>query len=133
MNALKNVFYFLLGVLMGGFSKKTNYQIFGWTIATKYSGGHRWLAHGLLVRTREIKHYNADGHYESSSYETQYYPLCNWGWGGEDDGYYLSGVFDTTRGSEYPDDTPSTRAEEEAGTKEYYYQYKLNAVIDIRK
>lgn len=103
-------------------------------VNTKYSGGHVWLAHGLLERRREIKHYSSSGDYISSSYETQWYPLCNWGWSGSRDGYYLSAAFDTNKGFIYPDGEPTSRASEPAeGASEYNYQFKLSAITGIRK
>ncbi len=40
--------------------------------------------------------------------ETEWYPLCNWGWNGDDDGYYLSTVFDPSKGPSFPTSTRSS-------------------------
>lgn len=123
------------GVLIGGQSHKKVTKIFGITVNVEYDGGHLWLAHGLLERRRKVSHYSASGSYTGSSYETQWYPLCNWGWNGLSDGYYLSGAFDSTKGGTFSDYEPSSRNDEtviEEGT-DGNYQYKLFAVTGIRK
>lgn len=122
------------GVLMCGYSHKTISRFLGIKINTEYSGGHQWLAHGLLERRREVKHFKANGTYDYSSYESQWYPLCNWGWNGYRDGYYLSAAFDTTMGSEFPDGTAPSRADNPPeGSSDYFYQYKLSTITGIRK
>ena len=67
----------------------------------------------------------------STSYESEWYILCNYGWNGEDNGYYLSKVFDANNGYVYPS---NTRATEDLGNgTKYNYQYKLRAITNIRK
>jgi len=122
------------GVLICGYSNKTTTRFLGIKIKTKYSGGHQWLAHGLLERRREIKHYNSNGNYVSSSYESQWYPLCNWGWGGNRDGYYLSAAFDTNNGCLFSEGEPTSRSGDlPEGTSDYNYQFKISAITGIRK
>lgn len=122
------------GVLICGYSHKKVTRFLGIKIKTSYSGGHQWLAHGLLERRREIKQYNSNGSLISTSYESQWYPLCNWGWGGSRDGYYLSAAFDTTKGYSYSENETSSRSSDPVeGTSDYNYQFKLTAITGIRK
>ena len=58
---------------------------------------HCWLVHGLMTKTTTF--YEVQPPYIA----TCYYYLCNYGWGGAADGYYLSDVFDTVDGPDYPD------------------------------
>ena len=110
-------------VLIGGFeyrSSSGNDYI--------YEGGHRWLGHGLLERTREKRYRStvSNGILYTET-ETEWYILCNWGWGGSGDGYYLSEVFNQAKGPNY--DT-GTRANEGSTN---YFQVNLTAVTGIRK
>ena len=59
-----------------------------------------------------------------------WYPLCNWGWGGFHNGYYLSNAFDSNSEPEYP--TSTKNAETTNGTSGNY-QYNTTVVIGIRK
>lgn len=118
-------------VLASGYSSKKTYKFFNWTINTKYEGGHAWLMHGLMERSRTVKVYSYSNQLISTKIETYYYPLCNWGWDGYRDGYYLSEVFDTTEGPAYgPDKAPELVAER---AKDGDFQYKLQAIVGIRK
>ncbi|MBD5228025.1 MAG: hypothetical protein HDS67_08360 [Bacteroidales bacterium] len=94
--------------------------------------GHEWLAHGLLERQRAVKAYAREGGYLYTKYEYQWYTLCNWGWDGSQDGYYLSGVFDTTSGPIYGDDLNSPDPDVTGGPKRNY-KYLLKAQTGIRK
>ncbi len=126
VNDLKNGFC----VILGGYSHKKTISILGIT-STSYSGGHCWLGHGLLERRREVRLMSAHIGLLSTSYESEWYILCNYGWNGEDNGYYLSKVFDANNGYVYPS---NTRATEDLGNgTKYNYQYKLRAITNIRK
>ena len=81
--------------------------------------GHRWLGHGLMALTTTTNDQGNDDLIPIAPAVT-YYILCNWGWGGNSDGYFLSGVFDTN--NPYVDNT----------TRSYYYN-NVNVVINIRK
>lgn len=52
---------------------------------------HCWLLHGLMA----VKYYNV--------FNETYYFLCNFGWGGLADGYYLAEVFNMDEGPVFPD------------------------------
>ena len=54
--------------------------------------GHCWLLHGLLTMTNIADHPG----------KKEYYMLCNFGWDGNSDGYYLMDVFNTTKGPVIP-------------------------------
>lgn len=121
------------GVLIGGQSQKKVTKILGITVYVDYDGGHLWLAHGLLERRRTVAHYSGNVCL-SRSYESQWYPLCNWGWNGKCDGYYFSGAFDINKSGAYPDSEPSSRDDETTveGSKGNF-QYKLFTITGIRK
>lgn len=129
-------------ILIGGFESRTLHKKKFLGIKIKkyytYSGGHRWLAHGLLERERTISIYNSNNVLISETNESIWYPLCNFGWDGYGDGYYLSGAFDVNRGPSYNWVGPYTRSDsdneimEDEGTPNNF-QYKVTAVTGIRK
>ena len=114
-------------ILVGGASDRKRVDILGIKFSYIYSGGHRWLVHGLLERRREVRRHNIKGEVIYKYFESVYYPQCNWGWTGTADGYYLSEVFDSTQGPIYED---TFRSEE--GTSGNY-QYNITMVSGIRK
>jgi len=121
-------------IIMSGFSSKKKVQFLGFTIKEVYEGGHQWLAHGLLERYRDVKHYNVKGELVYTTRETQSYPLCNWGWNGYRDGYYLNEAFDTMKDAEFDDDTESSRSFGSTnGDTPYNYKYRLSTITGIRK
>lgn len=76
--------------------------------STNGAGGHAWVIDGGL-RTGKIVTYSGPGtigidgkeHPYSVDYTTYYYHF-NWGWNGTDNGYFVMGVFDTSKGTESP-------------------------------
>ncbi len=114
-------------VLACGMSFKKDHKILGFTIYSTYSGGHTWICHGLLERRRVIYTYK-NNECINTTMESQWYPLCNWGWNGSDNGFFLSGVFD----SNAPYSPDSTDTDNTRGT-EGYFQYHVKAVVGIRK
>lgn len=126
-------------VLASGYSHKQTKKFLGIPISTTYKNGHCWLIHGLLERKREIKYVGSGGAIIKTEHESNWYVLCNWGWGNNYnnyDGYYLSGAFDVFNDKAYNvDGTPSRSAEEEElneGTSNYY-QFRLQILTGIRK
>lgn len=126
-------------VLIGGCDTKEIKKVktpFGFKDSVSYSGGHRWLAHGLLVRHRTITRYSEPpqdklsknttlGTSWTESYE---YVLCNFGWkSGRGNGYFLSGVFDVDDKMVYGE------SYSKSNNKTDYYQYELTTVTGIRK
>ena len=118
-------------VLVGGHSHKTEEKFLGITIKTTYSGGHRWLCHGLLERKRTVYTYVSDGSLLDSTIEQLWYPLCNWGWDGYQDGYYLSNAFNSNDAPFNPIENKCSDAE--SVSQEGNYQYNTTVVIGIRK
>lgn len=112
-------------VLVGGYSHKQEQTFIGIKVSPKYLGGHLWLCHGLLKRSRKIYFY-IDNSYQGYITETEWYPLCNWGWDGYHDGYYLSGAFDASKKPTYSLETKSEGEDEN-------YQYRITAITGIRK
>lgn len=119
-------------VLCSGFSRKSKFEIFDITIASWLEKGHVWLLHGLLERKRSYALHDSDGSIVGSGIETVYYPLCNWGWNGDKDGYYLSNVFDACNGPDYGDYTRSDDNICEGDTA-YYYRHGVEVIKGIRK
>jgi hypothetical protein len=105
---------------------------YGWWIFsytnTTYSEGHAWVIDGYVKRQRKISYnlvlYSGSRKITSqpvSYYQYDEYVRCNYGWGGLDNGYYLSGVFDTNAGSTtLKSGTPG------------YYQYDMKILPNIR-
>lgn len=83
--------------------------------------GHCWLIHGILLRYREIREYY-NHKLVNTTYESEWYPLCNWGWNGSQDGYYLSTVLDPSQGPTFPTSTRSSG-----------YNYNMQIITNIRK
>lgn len=76
----------------------------------KENAGHRWLGHGLMTYSISLPYADLFGGIAWTEPTNVYYILCNWGWDGDKDGYFLSGVFDlddpytgTTRSTSFPD------------------------------
>lgn len=80
--------------------------------------GHCWLLHGLMTFTHDIP--------PMFKQITDYYYLCNFGWCGKSDGFYLAKVFDTQSGPVYSD--PVKNHED---PKNNYH--KTDFIINIRK
>lgn len=96
-------------------------------------GGHAWLAHGIMKRYRNCKIMDKDSGKIYKEYTESYtYILCNWGWGGYHDGYYLSAAFDSTKSPQFSSDTPSSRSDA-SNEKDYNYQFLIKEITGIRK
>lgn len=71
----------------------------GFRNTTSGTSGHEWLVDGFIKRTITTGKYvvREDGisHWEPKTYVTVYNHV-NWGWGGNYNGYYCDGVFDTS-------------------------------------
>lgn len=81
-------------------------------ITIKHTGGHVWVYDGYISANKDGKQQNLIH--------------CNWGWGGNKNGYYLSKVFDTNSGPEIPDYQITDP------TETSYYKYKLEYSIISR-
>ena len=85
--------------------------------------GHMWLAHGSMrIVVTPIYPDTYPGIIHQLPMTTDYI-LCNWGWYGDEDGYYLSGMFYTDYGPRYP----------EENITRYHFQNNVEAFINIRK
>ncbi len=90
------------------------------------TGGHMWVIDGCYLY--KIDHWVRESYYVGPGWDyneyindTDYYYLvhCNYGWAGECDGYYNSGIFDTT--VELPDGyIDTTIGDREGGARDYY-------------
>lgn len=115
-------------VLVSGQGLKTEHQkVLEFSVKSKYTG-HQWLCHGLLERRRPAWYYDETGHVIKSETQIFYYPLCNWGWGGIQDGYYLSEVFDPKTGTPYGEDGKPVEPNDTA----YNFDSYVKMIIDIR-
>lgn len=95
--------------------------------------GHMWLMHGLFVRSRvvEIRDLKTKALIKTEI-EYAYYPLCNWGRGGLNDGYYLSGSFmPGPCGPNYEEDL--TRPDYDPNKTSHNYFAEQKIIINIRK
>jgi len=95
--------------------------------------GHAWLMHGLLVRSRIVEIHDMETKVLLRTYlECTYYPLCNWGWGGDQDGYYLDGTFAPGAiGPVFAEDLGSP--EHDPNAEHLNFQYRQRSITGIRK
>lgn len=97
-------------------------------------GGHSWLIHGLLKRTYTVYYGTIRGEYEKDYSKDYYYVLCNWGWDGFADGYYLSDAFNTKSGPTFNENSTSDNLIESTGGKgSYNFNKNITIVSGIRK
>ena len=94
--------------------------------------GHAWLAHGIMWRDRTVKTIQY-GKVIKSYTETQYYLLCNWGEGGDADGYYVSYSFKPYKGAVYGDDSTTGNATTPTSGSWNHNFIDIYAVTGIRK
>lgn len=117
-------------VFVEGYAIKTitNYYIFGLKIgqSESYSRGHAWVIDAVLERKRTVSNYD-NGVLINQSYQYEYLVHCNWGWDGQDNGYYYSEAFNT-----YPGPVTKGTSTTEEGTV-YNYRFELKSNADIIK
>lgn len=102
------------------------------------SNGHAWVFDGLLYQQRTVtvrmfggttatkaKGTSSSSVFEGHYTESQYLLHCNWGWGGNQNGWYAEGVFDAEKGAEIPDSYDNKSIE---GTN---FQYGVKCIYDI--
>lgn len=95
-------------------------KILGITVdtTTTYHEGHAWVIDQIMTRVRTKTPY-VDGVPQGETKEYEHLVHCNFGWNGNDNGFYYSKKFNTN-------EDPVTRA---TTTKKYgtsgYYQYSL--------
>ncbi len=71
-----------------------------------------------------------DGTLIDKGEESQWYVLCNWGWYGLADGYYLSNAFNVAEGAVFPENELGANSETVNGLN---FQYKVQMIKGIRK
>lgn len=90
---------------------------------------HFWLLHGYMQRQRIVEqriNTSTGTNVLSRKTETEDYVLCNWGWGGLYDGYYINGVFNQS--GEFIPENPADAPIGGGGTD---YSTQLEVIIDI--
>ena len=139
VNELSAGYYVLL---RGNDGRITTNKILGVpinNISYSYSGGHHWLAHGLMKEKHTVDTYLCvdinEFEYVSSEVKNYWYILCNWGWDGSDDGYYLSEVFDPNNGPiyEWEQSEESAANTKSSEGESHNFQFNQQAIIGIRK
>lgn len=91
--------------------------------------GHLWLIHGLLTLRPKIgTNPNSNASTLPAISREKYYLLCNFGWDGLYDGYYLSDVFNIYNGPHLPE-TKVTEISDLAEPGEYIM---ISAITNIR-
>ncbi len=116
-------------IILAGYARRQKPILTRWY--TKYSQGHAWLAHGLMERKRKVYWKNKkDGTLIDKGEESQWYVLCNWGWYGLADGYYLSNAFNVAEGAVFPENELGANSETVNGLN---FQYKVQMIKGIRK
>jgi hypothetical protein len=62
--------------------------------------GHAWVVDGYIERSRsENEVHVSTGAIVKEKTKTEVLVHCNWGWGGNCNGYYVSGIFNTKKGA----------------------------------
>lgn len=78
--------------------------------------GHMWVVDGYIKRERDYTIITPDDQHHGT--QTRYYFHINWGYSGQYDGYYDTGVFDMSQ-RVYIDDTIDTNPNTSLGNKAY--------------
>ncbi|MDR2584323.1 MAG: C10 family peptidase [Fibromonadaceae bacterium] len=108
-------------LIVRGCDKKTDYKLFGLIhIYTNYTGCHQWVIDGYIPRRTTVKIGNI-----STSYDSDYIHN-NWGWGGIDNGYFESGIFNSNL-------TPINPVQKTKSYEEYNFRYEVLMTPYIRR
>lgn len=99
-------------IVLGGYDSSNNFA------------GHCWVADGGLTRSYHEIRYTLYGKEEIVT-DTQQLIHCNWGWGGDGNGYYLSDAFQLSN-TILPDSTDTS-----VNHNIYYFDYDLKAIYGI--
>ena len=114
-------------MLISGYRTKNEDKILGVTYQTSYTDGHIWLLHGLLERTYYTYTY-CNSELIDSHLVRSWYVLCNFGWDGEADGYYYSGMFNLNYRALRDDLLTPNQSEPRDSIKNWNFQYKLKTL-----
>lgn len=86
-----------------------------------HTKGHTWVIDGSMTQIRYIYTYLYNGVLAKTEMETRSLYHCNWGWNGQDDGYYLANAFNTIKG-------PEVRSTSYWEGAEGYYRFLLKMI-----
>ena len=87
------------------------------TATTDELVGHTWVIDGYIKQYRTgTKVGEETGKTYGTDYESREFMHCNWGWDGDKDGYFYSGIFDSNR----PSVIPTTKGESDGYYRSYY-------------
>lgn len=104
------------------------FLFWGGKTSVSYRGGHAWVLDGIRTIKRKVTH--IDRYYKhviGTSYETKELVHCNFGWGGKDNGYYLSKAFYAGKGLQMRSAGKTTTHGED-----YNFQYNHQIIKDIK-
>ena len=90
-----------------------------------HTSGHSWVIDTKLTQRRYKYTYLYNGVLAKTEIEDRYLYHCNWGWNGQDDGYYLANAFDTVYG-------PEVRSTSYWEGYDGYYRFLLKMIPDIK-
>lgn len=120
-----------------GYSLKEKNKFLGITTSTTYKKGHTWNYDGymqqrqlIFQRTVTTRNGSVIMITDSESYNYRDLVHVNWGWGGEDNGYYVSGAFNKNNGATASSGTKSLKAQE---GQDKNYQYNLSIFTNLRR
>jgi hypothetical protein len=129
-------------VYANGYSSQIKHKFLGITIYTTHKGGHAWNYDGYIRQKQKIEitvvmkstGLPANGIQPEISYIYRDLVHVNWGWGGNKNGYYASGVFDASQPEPVASSgtKSSTEEEVEEGTAKNY-QYNLSIYTNLRR
>ena len=125
-----------LPVIASGDSHKYTYKTGVWPFRKThvgYSGGHEWLIDGYLVQKKtdqEINRKTGEITYHSTE---RLLVHCNWGWEGFHNGYFLSGVFNTTNEVRKDKNEDAEIKETRSPESKRNYQYRITIIPNVHK
>lgn len=121
-----------------GYSLKVKNKFLGITTSTAYKEGHAWNYDGYVQQKQKMETIvvlkstgqpTGRGTQPVISYIYRDLVHVNWGWGGDKNGYYASGVFDATQ---EPVASSGTKSSTKEGTT-YNFQYLLSTYTNLRR
>jgi len=111
-------------LIVRGCSKKIRHKFLGIKVYTSYENCHQWVIDGYLERRTLVLLDN--DFIVVNSYNSDYIHN-NWGWNGNKNGYYKSGVFNSGPGPDIYSDGTTKSGED------YNYQYEIEMTPYIRR
>lgn len=111
-------------------TRTPRFLFWGGKTEVSYSGGHAWILDGIKGLRRKVSKIDRfTNKVVDVSYQTKELVHCNFGWNGNDNGYYLSKAFNTVKG---PEMRSSGEVDETYGQK-YNYQFNHQIIKDIER